>query len=227
MSAWWRPFWAVVWKDIAIEMRTGQRVAAMGGFAVLAGILFHYALEPSGARPQDLASTLMWVTILFAGTIGIGRTFELEDENGAFHGVLLAPVPRDALYLAKVTSNFLLVLVTLALIVFVFTLFFGLDLGPSPLALAAALTLGALGFVGTGTLFAAVTVRSSMGGTLLPVLLFPVLVPVIVFGATSTSRLLAGLGASEVAGPLRLLAAYAIVSLASGAFLFRFAVDDG
>ncbi len=217
----------MVWKDVTVELRTGQRVAAMGGFAVLAGILFNYALAPTGARPQDLASTLIWITIVFAGTLGIGRTFELEEENGAFAGVLLAPVARDALYLAKVVSNLLLVLVTLVLLVFAFTLFFGLDLGRSPLMFWSSLTLGAIGFVGTGTLFAAVTVRSSMGATLLPVLLFPVLVPVIVFGATSTSRLLAGLGADQVAGPLRLLAAYALVALGSGAVLFRFAVDDG
>jgi len=227
LSGWWRPLLAVVWKDLVVELRTGQRIAAMGAFAVLAGVLFHYALVPSGARPQDLASTLIWITIIFSGTLGIGRTFELEDENGAFAGVLLSPIPRDALYLAKVVSNLLLVLVTLALVVFVFALFFSIDLGRSPLALCAALGLGSIGFVGTGTLFAAVTVRSSMGGTLLPVLLFPVLVPVIVFGATSTSRLLAGLGPSEVAGPLRLLAAYALVSLATGALLFRYVVDDG
>ena len=198
---WWRPFWAVVWKDLTIELRTGQRVAAMAGFAVLAGILFHYALQPSGTRPQDLASTLIWITILFSGTLGIGRTFELEEENGALSGVLLAPVARDALYLAKVVSNLVLVLVTLAVLVFVFALFFSLDLGDSPLAFAASLVRGVGGVRGDRDVVRrGDRPRSSMGGTLLPVLLFPVLVPVIVFGATSTSRLLAGLAAVRGCG---------------------------
>ena len=97
--------WAVAWKDLLIELRSRERVGAMGGFTVLVGVLFNYAIDPTLVRPEDIASGLIWLTIVFAGTLGLGRTFELEAQDGAFQGVLMSPVPRDALFLGKVLSQ--------------------------------------------------------------------------------------------------------------------------
>lgn len=221
----WRAAAAIVRKDLTLEMRSGQRLSAVVGFAVLTGVMAHYALEPNAVRPEDVTSLLVWLTIIFAGTLGIGRTFELEELNGAWDAVLHTPVPRPALYLAKVTSNFILVLALVAVVIVVIGLFFHIDFTAAPAGFWLTLIVGSLGFVGAGTLFSAITVRSTMGATLLPVLLFPLLVPVLVFGATATARSLAGTTAG-VGGELRLLTAFALINLVLGSLLFSSVVDD-
>ena len=135
--------------------------------------------------------------------------------------MLLSPIPRDALYLGKVLSNFVLVFLVVLLVLGVFGLFFQLNYGNHPLVLLAVLALGALGFVSLATLFGAVSSGTALGETLLPILVFPLLVPMVVYGASATSRLLAARPVSE-----RMLAAFAILATAVGAALFRFVVED-
>lgn len=221
-----RQLGAVVRKDLLVEMRSKQRLATMGGFAILVGVLFNYALDQTLVAPQDIAAGLIWMTLVFAGVMGVGRTFELEAEDGAFQGVLLSPIPRDALYLGKVISNFVLVAAVVGLVLAVFGLFFQLDYGSHPLVLGAVLALGALGFVALATLFGAVSSGTTLGDTLLPILVFPLLVPMVVFGASATGRLLLGRPVSEVEGQLRMLAAFAVLATAVGAALFRYVVED-
>ena len=218
--------WAVAWKDLLIELRSRERVGAMAGFTVLVGVLFNYAIDPTLVRPEDIASGLIWLTIVFAGTLGLGRTFELEAQDGAFQGVLMTPVPRDALFLGKVLSNYVILLVVVFLALAVFGLFFSLEWGGNLGALVAALVLGALGFVAVGTLFSAVSSGTAMGGTLLPILLFPLLVPVVIYGASATGRLIAGRPFSEVEGQVRLLGAFALGAVVVGAGLFRYVVEE-
>ena len=226
MKLYLAQLWAVAWKDLLVEFRSRERVGAMAGFTVLVGVLFNYAIDPVLVRPEDIASGLVWVTIVFAGTLGLGRTFELEAQDGAFQGVLMTPVPRDALFLGKVLSNYVILLVVVFLALGVFGLFFALDWGSNPGALAGALALGALGFVAVGTLFSAISSGTAMGGTLLPILLFPLLVPVVIYGASATGRLLADRPLSEVEGQLRILGAFAIGAVAVGAGLFRYVVEE-
>jgi heme exporter protein B len=221
-----RQMGAVVWKDLVVELRTRERLAAMGGFTVLVGVLFNHAIDPTVVEPQAIASGLVWMTIVFGGMLGLGRTFHLEEEEGAFQGVLLSPIPRDALYLGKVLANFLILSVVTLLVLGVFALFFGLSFGAHPGALAGVILLGIAGFVAIGTLFSAISVRTTMGDTLLPILMFPLLIPVVIYGVTATSSLMAGLPASEVDGNLRMLGAFAVVALAAGAGLFRHVVED-
>ena len=197
-----------------------------GAFAVLAGILFSYALDPTRVRPDDVASGFIWLTIVFAGLLGVGRTFAMEEAEGAMRGVLLSPIPRDAVYLAKVLSNTVLLLVTVVLVLLVFALFFGLQLRGSPLMLAGVVGVGTVGFVGVSTLFAAISNRTSMGDALLPILVFPLLVPVVIYGVSATARVFAGRPVSEIEGSVRMLAAFAIVAIGAGAALFRFVVEE-
>jgi heme exporter protein B len=221
-----RQMGALIWKDLVVELRTRERVAAMGGFTILVGVLFNYAIDPTVVEPQAIAAGLIWMTVVFGGMLGLGRTFHLEEEEGAFQGILLSPIPRDALYLGKVAANFLLLAAVTALVFGVFALFFGLTFGRHPLALAAVVLLGILGFVAIGTLFSAISTRTTMGETLLPILVFPLLIPVIIYGVTATSTLFAGLGVSEVDGNIRMLGAFAVAALAAGAGLFRYVVEE-
>jgi len=221
-----RQMGALIWKDVVVELRTRERFAAMGGFTILVGILFNFAIDPTVVEPQAIGSGLIWMTIIFGGMLGLGRTFHLEEEEGAFHGILLSPIPRDAIYLGKVVANFLLLTAVTVLIFGVFAIFFGLQFGGHPLALAGVVLLGILGFVAVGTLFSAISAGTTMGDTLLPILVFPVLIPVVIYGVSATSRLFQGLPVSEVDGNIRIMGAFAVVALAAGAGLFQYVVEE-
>ncbi len=221
-----RQLTALIRKDLALELRTRERIAAMGAFVVLVAVLFNYAIDRTAVSMQEIAAGLIWMTVVFGGMLGLGRTFQMEEEDGAFQGILLAPIPRDAIYLGKVMTNFILLVVVVALVFIVFGVFFDLRFGGEPLVLTVVMLLGILGFVAIGTLFSAISHRTSMGETLLPILVFPLLVPVLIFGVTATARLFAERPVAEVSGNVRILAAYAIVGVVAGAGLFRYVVEE-
>ena len=218
--------WAIARKDLLVEFRTLERLIAMGAFVVLIGVLFNFSIDTTVVRPQDIAAGLIWMTIIFGGMLGMGRTFSLEEQDGALTGILQSPIPLDALYLGKVLGNFVLLSVMVALVFLVFGMFFGLTFAGSLVSLVGVVASGVLGFVALTTLFSAMTTRSSMGEGLLPVLIFPLLVPVIVNGTTATNRLFAGRPFAEVDGNLRMLAAFAIGSTVVCAWLFRFVIEE-
>ena len=218
--------WAIAHKDLLVEFRTLERLISMGAFVVLIGILFNFSIDTTVVRPQDIAAGLIWMTIIFGGMLGMGRTFSLEEQDGALTGILQSPIPLDALYLGKVLGNFVLLSVMVALVFLVFGMFFGLTFAGSLVSLVGVVASGVLGFVALTTLFSAMTTRSSMGEGLLPVLIFPLLVPVIVNGTTATNRLFAGRPFAEVDGNLRMLAAFAIGSTVVCAWLFRFVIEE-
>ena len=218
--------WAIARKDLLVEFRTHERLTAMGAFVVLIGILFNFSIDTTVVRPQDIAAGLIWMTIIFGGMLGMGRTFSLEEQDGALTGILQSPIPLDALYLGKVLGNFVLLSVMVALVFLVFGMFFGLTFAGSLVSLVGVVASGVLGFVALTTLFSAMTTRSSMGEGLLPVLIFPLLVPIIVNGTTATNRLFAGRPFAEVDGNLRMLAAFAIGSTVVCSWLFRFVIEE-
>ena len=226
MSTYIGLVWAIARKDLLVESRTLERLTAMGAFVVLIGILFNFSIDTTVVRPQDIAAGLIWMTIIFGGMLGMGRTFSLEEQDGALTGILQSPIPLDALYLGKVLGNFVLLSVMVALVFLVFGMFFGLTFAGSLVSLVGVVASGVLGFVALTTLFSAMTTRSSMGEGLLPVLIFPLLVPVIVNGTTATNRLFAGRPFAEVDGNLRMLAAFAIGSTVVCAWLFRFVIEE-
>ena len=226
MSSYVRLVWAVARKDLLVEVRTHERLTAMGAFVVLIGVLFNFSIDTALVRPQDIAAALIWMTIIFGGMLGLGNTFRLEQEDGALSGILQSPIPLDALYLGKVLANFILLSVMVALVFGVFGLFFSLRFSGNPLTLLGIVSFGVVGFVSLTTLFSAMATRSSMGESLLPVLVFPLLIPVVVYGTTATDRLFAGRPVAEVSANLRMLLAFAIIFTVAGAGLFRFVIEE-
>ena len=226
MSTYIGLVWAIARKDLLVEFRTRERLTSLGAFVVLIGVLFNFSIDSAVVRPQDIAAALIWMTIIFGGMLGMGRTFRLEEQDGALAGILQSPIPLDAFYLGKVLGNFLLLSVMVALVFLVFGAFFRLRFSGNPVTLFGVVALGVLGFVSLTTLFSAMATRSSMGEGLLPVLVFPLLVPVIVYGTTATDRLFAGRPIADITGNLRMLAAFAIIFTVSGAGLFRFVIEE-
>ena len=226
MSVYLSQISAIVWKDLLLELRSRERIASMGAFAILAGVLFNFSIDTTTVRPEDVAAGLVWMTLVFGGLLGVGRTFQIEAQDGAMQGILMSPVPKDAIFLAKVIANFVLLFTVSLLVLGVFALFFGMDVSANLGWVVLVLGLGSLGFVALATLFAAISTGTSMGETLLPILVFPLLVPMVVFGVGSMGRLIAGRPFSEVEGNVRMLGAFALGAVAAGAVLFRFVVED-
>ena len=221
--------WTVARKDLVLELRTLERLIAMGAFAVLVGVLFQFSIDTSLIRVQTIAPSLIWMTTVFAGILGLGRTYIIESENKALAGVLQSPVALDVIYLGKVVSNFILLLLVMILILIVFSLFFNLSFPieiKGWLSLAGVFFLGVLCFVSIMTLLSAVAVNNTMGESIIPVLVFPLLVPVMIHAVTATNRIFANRPFVEIEGNLRMLSAMVLIFLMLGANLFRFAIED-
>jgi heme exporter protein B len=216
---------AIARKDLLLEIRSRDRLLTMGAFAVLVAVVFSFALDPA-VRARSIAGAMLWVTVLFVGMLGLGRTFAVENEEDALTGVLLSPIPRSALYLGKVASNLAILLMVEAVIFPVFALFFQLPLGRSLGGVVLVMVLATVGFVALGTLFAALAAHTRLGETLLPVLLLPLLLPVVIFAAGATQRLLIGRPLEEVMGNLRMLLAFDLIFLAVCAMTFGSVIEE-
>jgi heme exporter protein B len=216
---------AVAGKDLRLEARSRERLVTMITFAALVAIVFSFALDPT-VRARSLLGAMIWVTVLFAGTLGLGRSFTMEREQEALTGILLAPVDRGALYLGKFIANLVILLAVEAVIFPVYALFFQASFAGSLAALIAVVVLASVGFIALGTLFSAITAHTRLGETLLPILLLPLMIPVVIFAATATQRLLIGRPVEEIEASLRMLLAFDLVYLTVCTVLFRHVVDE-
>jgi heme exporter protein B len=217
---------ALVRKELLLELRSWQSVPAMTLFSLTTFVLFHFALNRSSVD-GDLASGILWVTLLLAAVLGINRLFVADAEDGGFDGFLLAPVDRVALLLAKTLALFcyLAVLELVAVPAFA-VLLLGPPLDGSLPELTGVLALGDLGIAVIGTLVAALAVRTRTRDLLGPLLALPLLVPVVIAGARASSPLLA-LHAGVPAG--RWLVTLGLYDLLFGLIsyaLFDFLVED-
>lgn len=216
---------AVAGKDLTIELRGRDRLVAMVAFAVLVAVVFSFALDPT-IPARGLGGAMLWVTILFAGMLGLGRSFTLEQEEDALSGVLLAPIDRGALFVGKLLANLALLLMAELVVFGAYALFFQLGEGAALGGIAVVAFLASVGFMALGTLFSAVAVSTRLGETILPVLLLPLLLPVIIFASGATQRLLIGRPIDEVAGSIRMLLAFAIVFLIVCTLAFESVVEE-
>lgn len=216
---------AIAGKDLRLEMRSRERIVSMLTFAVLVAVVFSFSLDPT-IRARGIAGAMLWVTILFAGMLGLGRSFSMEREQDAMTGLLLAPLDRGALYLGKLIANLVLLLATEALIFPVYGLFFQFDFTRELGGLALVVLLASVGFMALGTLFSAIAANTRLGETLLPILLIPLLLPVVIFAAGATQRLLVGRPLAEAMASVRMLAAFDLIFLVLGTLVFAAVVEE-
>lgn len=224
-SSFVRHMLTIAGKDLRLELRSRERIMSMLTFAVLVAVVFSFALDPT-VRTRDLAGAMLWVTILFAGMLGLGRSFSLEREQDAMTGLLLAPIDRGALYLGKFIANLVLLAVVVLVIFPVYGLFFQLSFWGSVGGLALVVGLSCVGFMALGTLFSAIAANTRLGETLLPVLLIPLLLPIVIFAAGATQRLLVGRPLSEVMSVVRMLAAFDLIFLVVGTLIFASVAEE-
>ena len=179
----------VLKKDLAIEARSLEIVYATLFFAVSCVLIFSVAFVKEGVPAEDAASGILWIALAFSGTLALGRTFERERYTDTLRALMLAPSDRPAIYVGKLLGMVLMMLATVAVLLPMVAFLFRAPLFSRPLLLAELLVLGAVGFAAVGTLFAAMLVRTRIRDVLLPILLYPITVPVIIAGVRGTSAL--------------------------------------
>jgi heme exporter protein B len=213
-------------KDIRAELRSRTALLSATVFAALVLVIFNFARDPTILSATDLAPSALWVTFAFAAMVAMNRAFTVEREHGALDGLLLAPVPRGALFAGKLLANLAFVGAVEAIALPLFVLFFNVDLTRALPGIVATAALATIGFVAVGTIFGAMAVRTRFAELMLPVLLLPFMVPPLVGAVQVTSRLLGERPLSEMWGWLRLLALYDIAFVTLAALSFAFVVEE-
>ena len=185
-----RAVWLVLRKDLTVEVRSLEIAYTTLFFAVSCVLIFSFALVQEGRAPEDGAAGILWISIAFAGTLALGRTFERERQAETLKALLLAPAARPAIYVGKLLGILALLFAAEIILVPLVAFLFQAPLLARPFWLAAVLATGTLGFAAVGTLFAAMLIRARSRDVLLPVLLYPITVPVIIAGVRATAMLL-------------------------------------
>jgi heme exporter protein CcmB len=186
-----RTAWLVLRKDFAIEVQSLEVLTTTLFFAISCVLIFAFAFVKNGQAPEDAAAGILWIAIAFSGTLALGRTFERERYGETLRALLLAPAPRPALYVGKLLGMLALLAVAELLLVPLIAFLFQAALFSRPLLLVGILGGGTIGFAAVGTLFAAMLVRARSRDVLLPILLYPITIPVIIGGVRGTAALLA------------------------------------
>ena len=180
----------VVRKDLLVESRSREVVYTSLLFAMSCMLVFAFGLVKEGQVVTDAAAAILWITVAFAGTLALGRVFDRERQNETLRALLLAPASRASIYVGKLLGVLALLLMVEIVIVPLVALMFGARLFAYPLMMMGLLAVGSVGYAAVGTLFAAMLARSRSRGALLPVLLYPITVPVIIGGVRGTAALL-------------------------------------
>ena len=218
-------------KDLRLEARGRDTLVPMLAFSAAVVLVLAFSLpqrtEVEADVLADVLAGFFWITVLFAGLVGFARTFDLERQDGALDALLLAPLDRSGLFIAKASANAVFVALMQVLLLPGFALLFELDLRHSWLGLVAVIALADLGFVFIGTLFSALAAQTRSRELLLPLLALPALVPVFIAATELTSDLFVGLGLANVAerGWFGILIAFDLLFGVIGSLTFEYAVD--
>ena len=190
MTSFFGTVWLVTRKDLLIEVRSREILYTTLFFAVSCVLVFAFGFVREGRAIEHAAAGILWIAIAFSGTLALGRAFERERQNDTLRALMLAPVDRPALYVGKLVGVLVLLGAVEAIVVPIVALMFQARLFAHPFLMAGLLIAGTVGFAAVGTLFAAMLVRARSRDVLLPVLLYPITVPVIIAGVRGTAALL-------------------------------------
>ena len=219
-----RAVYAIVWKDLQAELRSRELFSAMLVFSLLIILIFNFALELDIKTRQSVTAGVLWATFAFAGTLGLNRSMAIEKDRGCMDGLLLAPVDRSAIYFGKVISNLVFMLIVEIIVLPVYSVLYNVNLFQPGLLLV--ILLGSLGYVGVGTLLSAMSVQTRTRDILLPILLFPVVVPVLLAAVKASNGFLEGLALSDFILSINLLITYDIIFIALAFMVFDSVVEE-
>ena len=189
MKDYIRPVFAILVKDMLLELRARDILVSMVMFGLLVIVVFNFAIDPTPRMVAVVAPGILWVSFTFGGALGLNRSFGLEKDRGNLHGLMLAPVSRDTLYFGKMLGNLIFMLIVEAIVYPAFAIIFNLPLWVPELI--PIILLATVGISAVGTVFSAMSVNTRSREVMLPALFFPVIIPVIIGAVEATGGLLA------------------------------------
>lgn len=218
--------WLLAAKDLKLEYRSRQAFLTTLFFALLILFVFVFAFDPGSRTAREAAPGILWVALLFPGVIQLNRSFQAEMEEGTMQGLVLSPMDRGVFFLGKFLANFVFLVAIDLLILVAFVIFFNFSFNQQLLSIMLLIALGGVGFAAVGTVFAAMVSSIRTREVLLPILLFPILVPIIIAAVNGTQEILI-LGEERFLDWwLRLLVAFDVIYLGAGFLLFDYVVED-
>ena len=226
VRAYFKVIGTVFWKDILSEYRSRDVVITMAVFALLVIVIFNFAFEVGEQWKASVGSGILWTAILFSAMLGMNRTFALERENDCIQGILMSPASKGAIFLGKLAGVLVFLLVVEVVSLPVFGILYNFPLDLVFLGLGPVLLLASLGFALVGTLFAAVAANTKAREVMLPLLLFPVVIPVIIGATGATTGILSGEGQEDQALWYRLLGVYDIIFLVISLWVVDYVLEE-
>lgn len=222
--AYLRALGAVVWKDLAAEFRSRELIGAMLVFSLLVILIFNFALELDVRTRGTITSGVLWVTFAFAGTLGLNRSLAIEKDRGCLDGLLLAPVDRSVIYFGKALGNLTFMLVVELIVLPLYSVLYNVNL--FNLSLIFVILLGSIGYTVVGTLLASMAVQARTRDILLPILLFPVVLPVLIAAVKASTGVLQGFETVEIMTWVNLLIVYDVIFTAVAFMVFDYVVEE-
>jgi len=218
--------WSIFVKDLRVEWRNRETLASMCVFSLLVVFLFSFAFEPGREETLRLLPGLLWIAFAFAGILSFNRSFAAERENNCLEGLSLAPIDAGAIYLGKMLANFAFLAVLELVVVLVTSIWYNFSFLPALRNFAVITFWGTLGYVAVGTIFGAVAANTRMREVMLPVLQFPVAIPVFIGAIEATSGALKGQPPGDYASWTRLLAGCSVIFLVLSFLLFEYVLEE-
>lgn len=215
---------AVVWKDLAAELRSRELLSSMLVFALLVILIFNFALDLEAGMRTAVTAGVLWATFAFAGTLGLNRSMSMEKDRGCLDGLLLAPVDRSAIYFGKALGNLVFMLIVAVIVLPVYSILYNVNLFNPGLLLV--VFLGSTGYVGIGTILSSMAVQTRTRDMLLPILLFPLILPVLIAAVKASEGFLIGREMADIWPYLNLLIAYDVIFIAVAFMVFDYIVEE-
>lgn len=224
MRLYLRAVGAVIWKDFRTEWRNRENLSAMLVFALLVILIFNFALEMDLQARASLSAGVLWTTFIFAGTIGLNRSLAVEKDRGCLDGLLLAPVDRSVIYFGKAIGNLVFMLIVEAIVLPIFNFLYGFNVfQPGFLGVV---ILGSIGYAAVGTLLSTMVVQARTRDILLPILLFPLTLPVIIAAVKASQGFFQNLPLVEFSVWVNILVAYDLIFIAVAFMVFDYVLED-
>ena len=215
---------AIIWKDLAAELRSRELLSAMLVFALLVILIFNFSLELDAKARSSVTAGVLWVTFAFAGTLGLNRSMAMEKDRGCLDGLLLAPVDRSAIYFGKAIGNLIFMLVVEIIVLPVYSILYSINLFQPGLVLV--ILLGSIGYVAVGTLLSSMAVQTRTRDVLLPILLFPLVIPVMIAAVKASTGFLQGSQLADISPWINLLIVYDVIFVAVAFMVFDYIVEE-
>ncbi|MCH7480275.1 MAG: heme exporter protein CcmB [Chloroflexi bacterium] len=215
---------AIVWKDLSAEFRSRELLSAMGAFALLVILIFNFSLELDARTRATVTSGVLWVTFIFAGTLGLNRSMAVEQERGCMDGLLLTPVDRSVIFFGKAIGNLIFMLIVEIIILPVYSILYNTNLFNPGLILV--ILLGSVGYAALGTLLASMAVHTRTRDIMLPILLFPLVFPILMPAVRASSFFLQAYEMEFIWPQLNLLIVFDVIYITLSYMLFDFVVEE-